>query len=73
MYCFFSLKPFIQILPSDSKKACGNLTLRPLLELPQNTYREDPAGYMGLPIIPPHYDFALYESIVKYINDTCTM
>jgi hypothetical protein len=27
---FFSLKPFIQILPSDSKKACGNLALRPL-------------------------------------------
>jgi hypothetical protein len=25
IYCFFSLKPFIQILPSDSKKACGNL------------------------------------------------
>jgi hypothetical protein len=24
------LKPFIQILPSDSKKACGNLALRPL-------------------------------------------
>jgi hypothetical protein len=30
IYWFFSLRPFIQILPSDSKKACENLALRPL-------------------------------------------
>jgi hypothetical protein len=41
-------KIFIQILPSDSKKACGNLALRPLLVTTQVSLKK----YSTLP--PQH-------------------